>query len=131
MTILRRLAALSVGGLMIGVLFAAWGGAPEEADPSLSNRTLEVPGFQHLKSGELEVVLNINGSGQESNLYSRVLGTFLGAGRNSLPQIDFGVEANGYLEGKPVNIDTALIATRDRAVFTYRGDTFETEHDTS
>lgn len=129
MTIPRRIAELFVGGVAIGALIAGCGGnAPGGADQAA--QALEVPGFRHLQSGELEAILSIEGSGRTNNLYARILGTFFKADRDALPQVDFGAEAKGALRGRPLDLYTALIATDDRAVLTYDGDTFETDRDT-
>lgn len=97
----------------------------ESESSSSSPALVGVPGLQNVESGELEVLLNVAGS-REHDLYMRVLGTFLGVGSETLPQVDFGAEVSGELRDNPVDISTALISTDDRAVLTYEGDTFET-----
>lgn len=86
---------------------------------------LERAGFADVKSGELEIALEIDDhiAGEEINM--RILGIFLGTGEDELPQIDMAVEAHGPLNGEEIDFDGGLTVLSDRAVLNYQGETFE------
>jgi hypothetical protein len=120
----RRASALFVGSLFIAVLLAACGEGARDSDGKDSRRTIGIPALAGIHSGELEATLSLDGPSGQVDM--RLLGTFLDANGKGMPQVDFAAEANGQMNGEPVEVFTALIATHDRAVLTYGGDTFET-----
>jgi hypothetical protein len=128
---LRQAVVLLVGGLALAAAFAGCGGKTDVASaPDSPLGGLELPGFEQVKSGELEVTLNIVGPREREGARMRLIGTFVTTDGEALPQVDFGAEASGQIRGERVDLDTALIATDDRAVLTYDGDTFETDRPT-
>lgn len=119
-----------VVSLLAAAFLTACGEAGDRSRSSAARQGLGIPAFKGVKSGELEVALRSYGGDAHDNLSVLLVGTFLGAGGGGLPQVDFGAEATGGWEGKPIDFETALIATRDRAVLTYDTDTFETDRHT-
>ena len=119
---------LWVGALLaIATACASCGGGAEEAGGDRLRRPLAIPVLDQVRSGELELTLSFENPEDQERLDMRLLGTFLGAGGEGLPLVDFAAEANGTNRGEEVDFDTALIATRDRAVLTYDGETYETD----
>jgi predicted small secreted protein len=127
----RRTRSAFVGSLLLAVLLAACGhGAGGDSDEAASRGSIGIPVLDSVRSGELETALNVSEPEKGTALYARVLGTFTGAKGKRMPEVDLGAEARGEVDGDPVDADTALIATHDRAVLTYNGDTFETDRRT-
>jgi len=91
---------------------------------------LERAGYEGVKSGELEIALEIDDhvAGEEINM--RILGIFLGAGEDELPQLDMAVEAHGPLNGEEIDFEGGLTLLADRAVLNYQGETFEPDPST-
>jgi len=117
--------------LVIAITVASCGGkAAEDRSDGGSRQEVDIPFLDRVRSGEIEATLRFYDPGTEDHLDMRLIGTFLGAGGESLPLVDFGAEASGVMGAETVDVNTALIATRDRAVLTYDGDTFETDRHT-
>lgn len=100
-------------------------GGEETATAGGFEGRLERASFAEAKSGELEIALEIDDhvAGEEINM--RILGIFLGAGEDQLPQFDMAVEAHGPLNGEEIDFDGGLTVLADRAVLNYQGETFE------
>lgn len=132
MEITRRASSLIVGGLLFAVAIAACGreATTEPGASTAAPRNPALPGLERVKSGELETILSFDGRGLRRDLYMRVLGPFIGAGAGAIPQVDLAVEARGDMGNQPIDLNTALIATNDRAVLTYAGNTYETDRPT-
>jgi hypothetical protein len=125
MNVLRRTVALFVGGLALAVALPACGAGDPAQNASVSS--LGIPALETVDSGELETTLTASIPGRKEQIAMRLIGSFLEAGGPGLPQVDFAAEAKGRIDGEAVDVDTALIATHDRAVLTYDGKTFETD----
>jgi len=124
----RRTLLWFVGSLLAAAfLNACGGGASDSSQRPVARHSLGIPLFKGVKSGELEVALTSYGGKGHDNLLVSLVGFFVGASGGAVPEVDFGAQATGGWRGEPVDFETALIATDDRAVLTYDGDTFETD----
>jgi hypothetical protein len=82
----------------------------------------EDAGFHGVKSGELEVALEIDRykphrHSEEVNL--RIIGPFIEAGEGHLPQLDMGIESHGPFEGREIDFNSSLSLLTDQAVMSY------------
>jgi hypothetical protein len=86
---------------------------------------VEETDWEGVKSGELELALEIDDHVNEEEINMRALGIFLGADGEGAPLFDFAVEANGPLNGEEIEFSSGLLVDSDRAVLNYQGQTYE------
>ncbi|MGN6586840.1 MAG: hypothetical protein ACTHKT_05125 [Solirubrobacterales bacterium] len=109
--------------LLAGINVSACGSASDEANAA--SEAGWIPGLEGVKSGEIEASFTMNNSSGDSQIYMRLLGSFLGAGEGKLPRVDVGVEATGQVNGEKVDFYTALITGPHRAALTSEGEVYE------
>jgi hypothetical protein len=116
--ITRKCAAvLLVALLSVGLAACGSGGDGAQTLPEDPQGMTEVAGFHGVKSGELEVALEIDrykpGKPEEVNM--RIIGNFTGAGGDELPQISMGIESRGPLGGREIDFSGALSLLKGQA----------------
>ena len=98
-----------------------------ETVPNTPQGAAESAGFQGVHSGELEVAFEIDRykkpNPEEINM--RILGTFMGAGEGSLPQLDMAIESRGDLDGRTVEFLSGPLWKDDKVVVNFDGKVYE------
>jgi hypothetical protein len=113
----------------VSVAFSACGGAggDDRSDPASAGPQgmVEAADFDGVHSGELEIALEIDNQGKEEEVNMRILGSFLGAGEEDLPQLDMAIESNGTLAGRKVDFNGGLAWLSGYAVVNYDAQTYQ------
>jgi hypothetical protein len=123
---LIRILALFATLAALATVLAACGGSGDNDEGGGGPRgLLESADFDGVKSGELELALEIDSQGKEEEVNMRILGAFMGAGEEELPELDMAVEAHGALDGEMIDFDGGLSLLSDRAVINYEQETYE------
>jgi hypothetical protein len=133
-----RFAIVAVMCLLITAFWAACGGSGSGSGGGGS--TAEVPAspagkaefanFNGVHSGEIEVTLEIDRrkkNPEELNL--RILGNFLKAGEEALPQLDLAIESNGDIDGRTVEFLSGPLLRADRWVVNFDGEVYEPDQE--
>ncbi len=99
------------------------GGSGEDPQKVIESATLE-----GVKSGNLDLALNINAEGQEGGKVKvDVSGPFEAGAKEELPQLDMDVKATGDVGGSNVDFDGNLTLLTDRAFIGFEGETYEVD----
>ncbi len=119
----RRFAAI-LAFVLLSLGLAACGGGANEGTPTLPEDPqgmAEAAGFHGIKSGELEIALEIDRykSGAPEEVNMRILGSFMGAGEEHLPQMDVAIESHGPLGGREINFNGGVSLLENQATFSY------------
>jgi hypothetical protein len=132
----RALRAAAVGATLVLVMaFSACGSGGGSdtsvevpADPS---GKAEVANFDGVNSGEIELALEITRykkKPEEINI--RILGSFLKAGEEALPQLDLAIESNGKLAGKNVEFLSGPLLRAEKWIVNFDGEVYEPDQAT-
>lgn len=123
MTIFRGFAVFLLLAVVVGL--EACGGEDREATTIPAAATPQElaasAGFDGVESGELEIALEIDRyrKPQPEEINMRILGNFMGAGDEDLPEFDFGIESHGPLAGHEVDFNSGFVLLPQRAVVSY------------
>lgn len=92
----------------------------------------ESAGFAGVHSGEAEIWLTVQRfrPGHPEAVKMRVLGTFWGLGKASLPHFDMAVQSSGILDHRVIETAGGLLYGGDYAVANYEGQTYEADQST-
>lgn len=123
--VLALFAVLAALGLAVAACGDEGGGGEGATASGSFEGRLEQADFEGMKSGELEIALEIEDYVAAEEINMRVLGIFLGAGEDRMPQFDMAVEAHGPLNEEQIDFDGGLALLEDRAVLNYQGEIFE------
>ncbi|MDQ3725174.1 MAG: hypothetical protein M3335_04670 [Actinomycetota bacterium] len=113
--------------LALALAAVACGGGGDGDEPPVSGPRglVESAGFDGVESGELEVTLEIDDQVEEEEINMRILGPFMEAGGEGLPQIDIALEAHGPLDGREIDFSSGVALLTDRLVVFYEDETYE------
>jgi hypothetical protein len=129
----RRIRSLILAACLVSMLaLTACGGGDGEKEkpvPQGPQGLVESAGYDGVESGELEVTLEIDDQVEEEEINMRILGPFIEAGGDGLPQLDMAVEAHGPLNGKEIDFDAGVAWLADRTVVFYEDETYEPTQD--
>ena len=115
-----------MGALLAAVLLAisaCGSGGGGESKPETPSEWIESASLSDVHSGEVETFLKIQthkpgesrtAAGEISNM--RVVGTFIGAGKENPPQMDLAFESSGLLGGHELKHSSGLSLLKDLAV---------------
>ncbi len=123
-----RTFALLAALLALAATLAACGGSSSnsEEDPQkvIENATLE-----GVKSGNLDLSLNVNSTGKEGgNVKVSLSGPFQGnGGKETLPELDLSGKAQGEVKGEEVDFEGGITVLSDRAYVNYKGTEYEVD----
>ena len=102
------------------------GGSDESPEAVLEGST-----FEGIESGDLDLSMNIDVSGDEGgtiDVTSR--GPFQSKGKDQLPELDMTAEASGSVGGKDVDFDGGLVLVPNKAYVSYEGEDYEVDSTT-
>lgn len=114
-----------MGALLAAVVLAmsACGSGGGESKPETPREWVESAGLSGVHSGEVETFLKIQthkpgeprtNAGEISNM--RIVGSFIGAGKENPPQVDLAFESSGLLGGHELKHSSGLSLLKDLAV---------------
>lgn len=116
----------------ITALFTACGGGDDDGDGSGGGgdpqQLIENASLKGLKSGELEMSLQVKSEGKEGGEVDVTLsGPFEEGASGELPQVDMTAEVEGSADGEDLNFDGGLTLLTDRAFIDYEGTAYEVD----
>lgn len=123
-----RTLALLAALFALAATLAACGGSSSnsEEDPQkvIENATLE-----GVKSGNLDLSLDVNSAGKEGGEVDVSLsGPFQAkGGKESLPELDLSAKAEGEVQGESVDFEGGITVLSDRAFVNYKGTEYEVD----
>jgi len=122
----RTFALLAVFAALAALLSACGGGGGGSSeDPQ---KVIEGATFGGIKSGEVDLSLNIKSAGKKGGeLKVGLSGPFQSTGKESLPELGITAKANGEADGKKIDFDGALTVLGDRAFIAYEGTNYEVD----
>ena len=124
------MAALVVVGAIAGCGGGGGGDTVEELPASPAAKA-EVANFDGVHSGEIELALEIDRYKKKpEEINMRILGNFMGAGEEGLPQVDLAIESNGDLAGNNVEFLSGPLLRADKWVVNFDGKVYEPDHAT-
>ena len=125
----RILALFATLAALTGLL-AACGGGSDSGDSSGEDpqKVLENASLEGVKSGNLDMSLNVTAEGEEGGEVEVDLsGPFETGAKGELPQLEMTTEANGSAGGEDLNFEGGLTLLTDRAFVSYEGDAYEVD----
>ncbi|HWC48568.1 MAG TPA: hypothetical protein VG448_06795 [Solirubrobacterales bacterium] len=128
--------ALSVVVALLAVaLGAGCGSGGDEATsaelPASPAGKADAANFDGVHNGEVELVLIVKRLKKKPEyIKMRILGNFIKAGEEALPQLDFAIESNGELAGRKVKFLSGPLLRDDKWVVNFAGKVYEPDHAT-
>jgi hypothetical protein len=122
-----RILALSATLAALAGIFAACGGDSDKSseDPQ---KVLESASLEGVKSGELDLSVQVNSEGDEGGKVDVGLsGPFEAGEKGKLPQLQMELEASGNVQGEDVDFSGGLTVLPDRAFVDYEGTDYEVD----
>jgi hypothetical protein len=127
---IRVLVALAALVALASLLAACGGGGSSSSgsngeDPQ---KVIESATLEGVKSGNLDLALNVNAEGQEGGKVKvNISGPFEAGAKEELPQLAMDVKAKGDVNGQNVDFDGNLTLLTDRAFIGFEGETYEVD----
>lgn len=122
-----RFFALFATFAALAVTIAACGGGSDKSseDPQ---KVLEEASLKGVKSGELELSLNVNAEGEEGGQVEvEISGPFEAGAKGELPQLEMQGKVNGTASGEDINFEGGLTMLTDRAFVEYENTAYEVD----
>lgn len=122
-----RILALFAAFAALAVTLAACGGgsSSNNEDPQ---KVVEEASLKGVKSGELEMSLNVNAEGEEGgNVEVELSGPFEAGAKGELPQMALQAKVNGSVQGENINFEGGLTMLTDRAFVEYENTAYEVD----
>jgi hypothetical protein len=126
----RVLALLAALVALASVLAACGGGGSSTGGSSGEDpqKVIESATLEGVKSGNLDLALNVNAEGQEGGKVEvNLSGPFEAGAKEEIPQLDMAVKAKGDVSGEKVDFDGNLTVLTDRAYIGFEGETYEVD----
>jgi hypothetical protein len=127
---IRVLVALAALVALASLLAACGGGGSSSGGSSGEDpqKVIESATLEGVKSGNLDLALNVNAEGQEGGKVKVDLsGPFETGTKEELPQLDMDVKATGDVGGSNVDFDGNLTLLTDRAFIGFENETYEVD----
>jgi hypothetical protein len=125
-----RVLALLASLVALASLLAACGGGGSSSTGSGEDpqKLIESATLEGVKSGNLDLALNVNAEGQEGGKIKVALsGPFEAGRKEELPQLELDAKAKGDVNGQNVDFDGNLTLLTDRAFIGFEGETYEVD----
>ena len=129
MTRFRILLLLTAVAAMAG-LFAACGSGDSSSSSSDEDpqKVLENAGLEGVKSGELDLSVDLTSKGKEGGeVEVNLSGPFEAGAKGELPQLEMTAEASGSVGGEDLDFEGGLTVLTDRAFVDYEGTDYEVD----
>jgi hypothetical protein len=99
------------------------GGSDESPEAVLEGST-----FEGIESGDLDLSMNIDVSGEEGGTIDvTVSGPFQSKGKGQIPELDMTAAANGSVGGKDVDFEAGVVLVPSKAFVSYDGQSYEVD----
>lgn len=99
--------------------------------PASPNGKAEAVNFDGVHSAEIELALEIDRYKKKpEEINMRILGNFLKAGEEALPQLDLAIESNGNLAGKNVEFLSGPLLRGEKWIVNFDGKVYEPDQAT-
>lgn len=126
-----RFFALLTACVAMASVFAACGGSDDSSTGSSGEdpqTVLEDAGLEGVKSGDLDLSLNVTAEGDEGgDVEVSLSGPFEAGAKGELPQLEMSAEASGSAGGENLDFEGGLTVLTDRAFIDYRGTDYEVD----
>ena len=123
-----RIFALFATLVALATALAAIGGGNSDSSGEDPQKVVEGASLEGVKSGELEMSMNVNVEGDEGgDLQLELSGPFEQGAKGELPQLEMNAKADGDVEGEKINFEGGLTLLTDRAFIAYNGDNYEVD----
>lgn len=122
-----RIFALFAIMAALAATFAACGGGDDGGsdDPQ---QVVEDASLEGVKSGELDLSLDVNAEGDEGgNIEINLSGPFEAGAKGELPQLDMTAEVKGSAQGDDIDFNGGLTFLTDRGFVNYEGTEYEVD----
>jgi hypothetical protein len=124
------LVMLLIAAAIVGCGSGSGGDTAEELPASPAGKA-EAAGFDGVHSGEIELALEIDRYKKKpEEINMRILGNFMKAGEEALPQMDLAIESNGDLAGHNVEFLSGPLLRADKWIVNFDGKVYEPDHAT-
>ena len=128
-----RWVAVGMACLLAGLILAACGGGETTTEPPATPAgKADLANFEGVHSGEGGINLTINrikGKQPVEGFTMRIIGPFMKAGEEGLPQIDPAIEASGELAGRQIEFISGPLLRDDKWVVNFDGKVYEPPHE--
>ncbi|HEU4599593.1 MAG TPA: hypothetical protein VFS26_07595, partial [Solirubrobacterales bacterium] len=112
----------------LATALAACGGGSSDSSGEDPQKVVESASLEGVKSGELEMSMDVNVEGDEGgNLELELSGPFEQGAKGELPQLEMNAKANGEAEGEKIDFEGGLTLLTDRAFIAYNGENYEVD----
>jgi hypothetical protein len=109
-------------------LAACGGGGGSDSSGEDPQKVVESASLEGVKSGELEMAMQVTAAGDEGGKFELELGgPFEQGAKNELPQVELSAKANGSAQSEKIDFEGALTMLTDRAFILYEGENYEVD----
>jgi hypothetical protein len=123
-----RIFALFATLVALATALAACGGGSSDSSGEDPQKVVESASLEGVKSGELEMSMDVNVAGDEGGeLELELSGPFEQGATGELPQAELNAKANGEAEGEKIDFEGGLTLLTDRAFIAYNGESYEVD----
>ena len=126
-----RIFALIATLAALTTVFAACGGSDDDSSSKSGEdpqKVIESASLEGVKSGELDLALHIDATGDEGGEVDvNLSGPFEAGSTEELPQLEMTAEVNGSADGEDIDFDGGLTLLTDRAFVDYKGTSYEVD----
>jgi len=122
-----RILALFATMAALASIFGACGGGGSDSNED-PQKVIEDASLKGVKSGEVELSLNVNAEGEEGgNVEVELSGPFEAGAKGELPQLELQAKVNGSVQGENINFEGGLTMLTDRAFVEYENTAYEVD----
>jgi hypothetical protein len=119
----RTFALLAAFAALAALLSACGGGGGSSEDPQ---KVMESATFGGVESGDVDLSMKVKSEGEKGGeLKADLSGPFQSTGKQSLPELDLAVTANGDANGEKIDVEAGITVLNDRAYVGYKGKEYE------
>lgn len=123
-----RIFALFAALAAVASIFAACGGGDDDSSGEDPQKVVENASLEGVKSGELDLSMNVTAEGDEGGEFDISLsGPFEAGGKSELPQVELTAEAEGSAQGEDIDFDGKVTLLKDRGFIEYEGTPYEVD----
>jgi len=125
-----RILALFATLAAVAGLLAACGGGSDDSDSSGEDpqTVIENASLEGVKSGEIDMSLNVTAAGDEGGeVEVNLSGPFEAGAKGELPQLGLSAEASGTVDDEDLDFKGGLTLLTDRAFVEYKGTAYEVD----
>jgi hypothetical protein len=123
-----RILALFATLAAVASIFAACGGGSDDSSNEDPQKVVENASLEGVKSGEIDLSLNVTAEGDEGGEFDISLsGPFEAGAKTELPQLEMTAEAEGSAQGEDIDFDGKVTLLKDRGFIEYEGTPYEVD----